>query len=123
QPVKFDSKERSGVVTHPFLMTTLAYNKQTSPIHRGVFLTRNVLGLTLKSPAMAIEFEDSHFDPTFTMREKVTELTKDRSCIGCHSVINPVGFALENYDAVGRWRTVDNKKPVDPTGELHTDDA
>ena len=41
------------------------------------------------------------FDPTFTMREKVTEMTKNSSCMGCHATINPLGFALENYDAIG----------------------
>jgi hypothetical protein len=123
QRVNVDRKERAGVITHPFLMTTMAHNKYTSPIHRGVFLTRNVLGLTLKSPPEAIAFQDGKFDPTFTMREKITELTKDRSCIGCHAVINPLGFALENYDAIGRWRERDNNKPVDPRGELYTDDA
>jgi hypothetical protein len=104
-------------------MAALAHNKFTSPIHRGVFLTRNVLGITLKSPPMAIEFEDSRFDPSLTMREKVTEMTRDTSCMGCHSVINPLGFALEQYDAIGRWRTVDNNKPVDPASELATDDG
>jgi hypothetical protein len=123
QRVGFDPRERSGVVTHPYLMAALAHNKFTSPIHRGVFLTRNVLGITLKSPPMAIEFEDSRFDPSLTMREKVTEMTRDTSCMGCHSVINPLGFALEQYDAIGRWRTVDNNKPVDPASELATDDG
>ncbi len=123
QRVTFDPNQRAGVVTHPYLMTTLAHGKYTSPIHRGVFLTRNVLGFTLKSPPEAIAFEDSKFDPTFTMREKVTEMTKDTSCMGCHSTINPLGFALEQFDAIGRWRTEDNKKPVDPTGELLTDDG
>jgi hypothetical protein len=123
QRVGFDRNERAGVVSHPYLMAALAHNKYTSPIHRGVFLTRNVLGLTLKSPPMAIEFEDSRFDPTMTMREKVTEMTRDTSCMGCHSVINPLGFALEQYDAIGRWRTIDNNKPVDPASELATDEG
>lgn len=123
QRVVFDRKERAGVVTHPYLMSSLAHQKFTSPIHRGVFLTRNVLGLTLKAPPMAIEFEDSKFDPSFTMREKVTEMTRDTSCMGCHSVINPLGFALEQYDAIGRWRTEDNSKPVDPAGDLQMDDG
>jgi hypothetical protein len=57
------------------------------------------------------------------MREKITELTRDTSCMGCHAVINPLGFALEQYDAVGRWRTEDNKKPVNPAAELHTDEG
>jgi hypothetical protein len=123
QRVAFDPKERAGVVTHPYLMSALAHNKLTSPIHRGVFLTRNVLGITLKSPPNAVEFEDSKFDPSFTMREKVTELTRDTSCMGCHSVINPLGFTLEQYDAIGRWRTEDNHKPVDAGGELPMDDG
>jgi hypothetical protein len=123
QRVAFDPKERAGVITHPYLMSSLAHAKLTSPIHRGVFLTRNVLGLSLKSPAMAVVFEDSKFDPSLTMREKITELTRDTSCMGCHAVINPLGFALEQYDAVGRWRTEDNKKPVNPAAELHTDEG
>jgi len=123
QRVAFDPKERAGVITHPYLMSSLAHAKLTSPIHRGVFLTRNVLGLSLKSPAMAVVFEDSKFDPTLTMREKITELTRDTTCMGCHALINPLGFALEQYDAVGRWRTEDNKKPVNPAADLHTDDG
>jgi mono/diheme cytochrome c family protein len=123
QRVAFDPKERAGVITHPYLMSSLAHAKLTSPIHRGVFLTRNVLGLSLKSPAMAVVFEDSKFDPSLTMREKITELTRDTSCMGCHAVINPLGFALEQYDAVGRWRTEDNKKPVNASADLHTDEG
>ncbi|MEY4483899.1 MAG: hypothetical protein RL693_1351, partial [Verrucomicrobiota bacterium] len=89
----------------------------------GVFLTRNIVGMTLKSPPMAVAFEDSHFDPKLTMREKVAEMTKDTACMGCHSVINPLGFTLENYDAVGRWRTKDNNKPVNAVSEFATDDG
>ncbi len=121
--VEFDAKERAGVVTHPYLMTTLAHSRFTSPIHRGVFLTRQVLGFTLKPPPMAIAFEDGKFDPTFTMREKITEMTRDTSCMGCHATINPLGFALEHYDAIGRWRAEDNRKPVDPSAELQTEDG
>ncbi|WP_206170881.1 DUF1592 domain-containing protein [Phragmitibacter flavus] len=123
QRVSFDPNQRAGIITHPYLLASFAYNKTTSPIHRGVFLTRNIVGMTLKSPPIAVAFEDSKFDPTLTMREKVIELTKDTSCMGCHSSINPLGFALENFDAVGRWRTQDNNKPVDPTGEFDTEDG
>ena len=123
QRVSFEPKERAGVITHPYLMTSLAHRNFTSPIHRGVFLTRNVLGLTLKSPAMAMQFVDSRFDPSLTMREKITEMTRDTSCMGCHSVINPLGFALEQYDAIGRWRTEDNKKPVNPAADLLTEEG
>src|SRR6185436_5176889 len=56
-------------------------------------------------------------------REKVAELTRPAGCQNCHSVINPLGFSLENYDAVGRFRTTDNKKPVDASGEYTTMDG
>jgi hypothetical protein len=118
QQVVFDPKQRAGVVTHPYLLASLAYSKQTSPIHRGVFLTRNIVGMSLKPPQMAVSFDESHFDPKLTMREKITELTKNNNCMSCHSVINPLGFSLENFDAIGRWRTKDNNKPVDPVGHF-----
>jgi hypothetical protein len=66
---------------------------------------------------------DDRFDPSLTMREKVSELTRPAACQGCHSVINPLGFSLEAYDAVGRFRTTDNQKPVDVTGEYTTSDG
>lgn len=123
EKVAFSPGQRAGVVTHPFLLTAFAYSKQSSPIHRGVFLTRNIVGMPLKEPAMAVTFEESHFNPTLTMREKITELTRDNSCMACHSVINPLGFSLENYDAIGRWRTKDNNKPVNPVAELPTEEG
>jgi hypothetical protein len=121
QRVAFDPKQRAGVVTHPYLLASLSYSKQTSPIHRGVFLTRNIVGMSLKPPQMAVSFDESHFDPNLTMREKITELTRNSSCMSCHSVINPLGFSLENFDAIGRWRVKDNNKPVNPVGEFADD--
>jgi hypothetical protein len=57
------------------LLSTFAYFKSSSPIHRGVFLTRNIVGRTLKPPPAAIKFMDGSFDPGMTMRQKVTQLT------------------------------------------------
>ena len=54
------------------------------------------------------------------MREKVTELTRDTACMSCHETINPLGFSLENYDAIGRWRTKENNKPVDAASDYKT---
>lgn len=118
--VAVDPGQRAGVVTHPYLLATFAYHRSTSPIHRGVFLTRNVLGRTLKPPPMAIEFMDDRFDPSLTMREKVTQLTAKEACMGCHATINPLGFALEHFDAVGRYRTEDNRKPVQAEADYTT---
>jgi hypothetical protein len=122
QRVSFDPKQRAGVVTHPYLLASFAYTRTTSPIHRGVFLTRNIVGLSLKSPPMAVAFEESHFKPGLTMREKVTELTRDGTCMSCHSLINPLGFSLENFDAIGRWRTKDQNKPVNSTSDFPIND-
>ena len=121
--VKFDSSQRAGVITHPFLLAALSYTKTTSPIHRGVFLTRNIVGRSLKMPPVAVAFNEADFDPNLTMREKITQLTKPNNCQGCHSVINPLGFSLESFDAVGRFRTEDNGKPVNTLSEFATEEG
>jgi hypothetical protein len=121
--VAFAPGERSGIITHPYLLTSFAYFDNSSPIHRGVFLTRNIVGRMLKQPPNAIEFKDSDFNPHFTMREKVTEITKPTSCMACHSNINPLGFSLESFDAIGRSRTSDKGKPVDTRSRFIDDDG
>ncbi|HUS36776.1 MAG TPA: DUF1592 domain-containing protein [Verrucomicrobiae bacterium] len=121
--VKLDPKERSGVITHPFILSALAYAKQSSPIHRGVFLTRKIVGRTLKPPPIAVAFNDAEFDPSLTMREKVAQLTKGENCMGCHSAINPLGFSLEHFDAVGKYRTADNGKSIDAVAEYLSEDG
>ena len=123
QPVKMDADQRGGVLTHPFVLATFSYTKSSSPIHRGVFVTRNILGRMLKPPPMAIAFMDDKFDPSFTMREKVTELTAKPACQSCHVTINPLGFSFERFDAVGRVRATDNHKPVDATSEYTAADG
>ena len=121
--VSLDPKQRSGVVTHPYLLAAFSYQKSTSPIHRGVFLTRNIVGRSLKAPPVAVAFKDADFAPNLSMREKVAELTRPQACQGCHSVINPLGFSLEHYDAVGRFRTKDGDKPIDASADYTTDDG
>jgi hypothetical protein len=123
QPVKMDADQRAGVLTHPYVLATFSYTKSSSPIHRGVFVTRNILGRMLKPPPMAIAFMDDKFDPSFTMREKVTELTAKPACQSCHVTINPLGFSFERFDAVGRIRETDNKKPVDTSADYTAADG
>ncbi len=121
--VTFDAKQRSGIVTHPYLLAAFSYQKSTSPIHRGVFLTRNIVGRALRPPPMAMTFKDADFAPNLTMREKVAQLTRSQACQTCHSVINPLGFSLEQYDAVGRFRTSEGDRPVDAVSDYTTDDG
>lgn len=123
QPVALDQGRRAGLITHPYLLSYLAYQNNTSPIHRGVFLTRQVIGMPLKSPPMANEFKDSKFDPTLTMRQKVTEMTKSQDCMSCHVTINPLGFSLEHFDGIGRWREQDGGRPIDSKSEFRTEDG
>jgi hypothetical protein len=72
---------------------------------------------------MAMNFNDAEFAPNLTMREKVTQLTKPQSCQGCHSVINPLGFSLESFDAVGRFRNLENDRPVNPVSDYVSDEG
>jgi hypothetical protein len=121
--VEVQAGQRSGVITHPYLLAAFSYQKSSSPIHRGVFLARNIIGRGLKPPPMAVVFRESDFKPNMTRREKVAELTKPQSCQSCHSVINPLGFSLESYDAVGRYRTREGDVPIDPSSDYTTDEG
>jgi cytochrome c553 len=121
--VTLDPKQRSGVLTHPYLLAAFSYPKSSSPIHRGVFLTRNIVGRALKPPPMAVAFKEEDFALNLTMREKVAQLTRSSACQTCHAVINPLGFSLEHYDAVGRFRTREGDRPIDAVSEYTTDDG
>jgi hypothetical protein len=121
--VRFDGEKRCGILTHPYLLSAFAYQKLTSPIHRGVFLTRNIVGRSLRPPPMAMTFKDADFAPNLTMRQKVAQFTSPQACQSCHSVINPLGFSLEQFDAVGRFRTRENDRMVDAVSDYVTDDG
>jgi cytochrome c553 len=114
------SGERAGVLSHPYLMSTFAYTAASSPIHRGVFLARNVLGQVLRPPQEAFAPLSADLHPNLTTRERVTLQTKPQACLSCHGMINPLGFTLENFDAVGRYRDQERGKPIDTKGSYET---
>lgn len=116
QKVKLEGEPRAGLATHPYLMASFAYTSASSPIHRGVFLTRGVLGRVLQPPPEAVAPLAPDLHAGLTTRERVELQTSPKSCQICHTMINPVGFTLENYDAVGRFRKEDHGKPVDSSG-------
>ncbi len=118
--VAFEPGKRAGVLTHPYMMATLAYTADTSPIHRGVFVAKGLLGTGLKPPQEAFTPLAADLHPTLTTRERVELQTKGANCQSCHTVINPLGFALENFDAVGRYRVKDNAKDIDAKGHYLT---
>ena len=111
-----EDANRFGVLTHPYLMSGLAYHESTSPIHRGVFLIRYMLGRTLRPPNEAFSPISPDLHPDLTTRERVSLQTSSENCQVCHIKINGLGFTLENYDAVGRFRVSEKNKPIDSTG-------
>jgi hypothetical protein len=123
QKVRLDGGRRAGALTHPYLMASFAHSGETSPIHRGVFLARGVLGVALRPPPEAVAPLAPDLHPALTTRERVTLQTRPASCMTCHSVINPLGLTLEHFDAVGRYREKDNGKPVDARGGYQARDG
>jgi cytochrome c553 len=118
--VAVNPAERAGVLSHPYMMTGFAYHATSSPIHRGVFLARNLLGRTLKPPKAAIAPIPADLHPNLTTRERIALQTSPEACALCHEMINPLGFSLEHYDAVGRFRKDESGRPVDASGFYET---
>ena len=120
QKVSFEPQERAGILSHPYLMSDFAYTNTSSPIHRGVFIARSVLGRSLRPPPEAVTPLAPSLQPDLTTRERVALQTKPESCQSCHSMINSLGFSLEHFDAVGRFRKEENGRPIVSTGSYRT---
>jgi mono/diheme cytochrome c family protein len=120
EKVSFEEQGRAGVLSHPYLMAGLAYDETTSPIHRGVFLARSLLGRTLKPPPIAVAPTSPDLAPDLTTRERVLAQTEPAACQICHQLINPLGFTMEQFDAVGRFRDQEQGRPIDATGSYLT---
>jgi hypothetical protein len=115
-----DAEHRAGLLTHPYLLTTFAYTGTSSPIHRGVFISRSLLGRVLKPPPEAVVPLPPESHANLTTRERIALQTNSQACLSCHAMINPLGFTLEHFDAVGRFRSEETGKPIDATGEYLT---
>ncbi len=115
QKVTFTDGKRAGLFTQVGFLAANASSTQGDPIHRGVFMNHKLLCAQLPAPPNNIPMLPQA-DPSVqkTMRTRVTEFTGVGTCgQGCHStMINPAGFAYEHYDALGRWRDLDNGLPV-----------
>jgi mono/diheme cytochrome c family protein len=118
--VSLDPDSRAGLLSHPYLLSAFAYDKASSPIHRGVWLSRNVLGRVLSPPPIAVAPVPPELHAGLTTRERTDLQTGDVMCSRCHGMINSLGFALEHFDAVGRFRNTENDKPVDAAGSYVT---
>ena len=120
QNVPLGAGRLAGILTHPLLMAGFATNSTSSPIHRGVFLARSLLGKRLRPPPDAVTPIDPELQPELTTRERTLLQTRPQACQSCHATINPLGFSLEHYDAIGRFRDAEKGKPIDATGSYQT---
>jgi hypothetical protein len=111
--------QRGGLLAEGALLATTSYPDRTSPVLRGKWLLNNIFGLPVPPPPPGVDtnLENKPGAKTASIRERLVQHRQNPSCNGCHSVIDPLGFALENFDVIGGWRTVDESgKPVDASG-------
>jgi hypothetical protein len=120
QRVDLDPKQRAGLLTQVGFLASHAFSTVSSPIHRGVFVQRRVLCNTIPPPPPSIPaLPEVDGAMIRTTRQQVDQHTSPQACAGCHhTLINPIGFGLENFDAVGSFRTQENNVPIDATGSL-----
>jgi hypothetical protein len=102
------------------LLATTSYPDRTSPVLRGKWLLNNIFGLPVPAPPPGVDTnltENKPGAPQRSIRERLAQHRQNPSCNSCHSVIDPLGFALENFDVIGGWRTIDEAgRPVDASG-------
>ena len=114
--------ERGGLLAHGGLLATTSYPERTSPVLRGKWLLDNIFGLPVPPPPPGVDTTLPDAKPGAvppTIRERLAQHRREPVCSSCHSSIDPPGFALENFDAIGGWRTVDEAgRPVDSAGTL-----
>jgi hypothetical protein len=120
QPVALTDKSRGGLLGMGAILTTTATPNRTSPVIRGKWVLETLLGRHLaEPPADAGQLDDkAGEDRGKTLREELAEHRRNETCATCHDKLDPIGFGLENFDAIGRFRLKEAGKPVDARGEL-----
>jgi hypothetical protein len=115
-----EGSERGGLLRQGSILTVTSYPTRTSPVIRGKWILSNILGVPPPPPPVVPPplKEVAGVEKAVSMRERMAEHRSNPACSGCHQLMDPVGFSLENYDAVGRWRTVEDGKPIDASGGL-----
>ncbi len=111
---------RGGLLRHGSVLTVTSYATRTSPVIRGKWILENILGVVPPPPPPFVPAlkESQDTGKLLTMRQRLAQHRDNPSCSSCHTLMDPVGFSLENYDAVGRWRTVDAATAIDAAGGL-----
>jgi hypothetical protein len=111
--------ERGGLLRQGSILTVTSYATRTSPVIRGKWVLENLLGTPPPPPPANVPtLADNTVSATLSVRERLAAHRANAACAGCHQLIDPPGFSLENFDAVGRWRTVEEARPIDASGGL-----
>ena len=120
--VDYPDDRRAGLLGHGSILTVTSHPNRTSPVVRGKWLLENLLGAPPPPPppdVPALIENDAGIEPA-TVRERMEQHRANPTCAACHAKMDPLGFALENFDAVGQWRSVDPEAnaPIDASGTL-----
>jgi hypothetical protein len=116
--------ERRGLLGHGSILTVTSYPTRTSPVLRGKWVLENLLGTPPPEPPPNVPDLKENTKENIvqgqapSVRERLEEHRSNPACASCHNVMDPIGFSLENFDAVGKWRTVDGTTPIDASGQL-----
>jgi hypothetical protein len=112
---------RPGILTRPSFLAAHAYEGTSSPVRRGAWALHNLLCESLAPPDnVDMDLSDGVFDPDANIRERLAIHNTDPTCQACHEKIDPIGFSLENFDALGAWRDVwENGETVNAEGTLN----
>jgi len=116
--VVLDATERRGILTHPALLGVLSKPNQSDPVIRGRFVRERLLCQPLPPPPANVATVPPDPAPGLTTRQRFSEHATNASCTGCHKLMDPIGFGLEHFDALGRHRMTDEGVAVDARGEI-----
>jgi len=113
---------RRGLLGQASILTVTSYPNRTSPVERGKWILTNLLGVPPQPPPPNVPpLQDTTADGrVLTLRERMERHRASPTCAGCHRLMDPIGFALENFDGIGRWRDQEEGLKVDASGTLFT---
>jgi hypothetical protein len=115
--------QRSGLLTSVGVLTAHTFSDESAAIHRGKFVRERLLCTPPPDPPADLMVEPPAPQPGVPTRQRLIQHIADPACQPCHEYMDPIGFAFENYDGIGRWRTSDQGKPVDASGKLSFTDV
>jgi cytochrome c553 len=117
--VELTTAQRGGILSHASVLTVSSYPNRTSVVIRGKYVLTNILGTPPPPPPPDVPMlDEASLGVNASLREQMERHRADAICASCHSKMDPLGFGLENYDAIGRWRTKDGSFDVDSSGVL-----